>query len=559
MTATFLTTNFMDINSDYYWLNADSRDFLSKGYIEGSPEERYSYIAEYAEKILGWDGFAEKFLRYLRKGFYSLASPIQSNYGTDKGLPVSCFGSYIPDDIDGILDKNSEVGKMTKIGGGTSGYFGALRPRGAKISKGGFADGPMRFLELYDKTTSVISQGNTRRGAFAAYLPTDHPDILDFLSMREKGHPIQEMNFGVTITDEWMKSMLAGDKGKRTVWKKILKRKFDSGFPYIIFKDNVNKGAPKVYRDNNMEITASNLCSEIALPTTPDESFVCVLSSINLLHWDEIKETDAVEVLTYFLDTVTEEFIQKSAGERNLQAANKFARRHRAIGLGVLGWHSYLQSKMIPFESMEAKLENTSIFKEINKRTLVASKFLAKEKGEPEVLVGTGERMTTRMAVAPTKSSSFILGQVSQGVEPIDSNYFSKDLAKGIYPYKNPFLVELLKKYGKDTREVWNEILLRGGSVQKLDFLTVQERAVFKTFGEISQKEIVIQAASRQKYIDQGQSINIKVHPETNVKDVSDLMIEGWELGMKGFYYQKSANPAQELSRKIKECSSCEA
>jgi len=551
----------MDIKSEYYWLNDDSRKFLEKGYLDKgvTPEQRFRQIAENAERILGISGFADKFEGYLKKGYYSLSSPVISNFGNSKGLPVSCFGSYIEDKVDSILEKNSEVGKMSKVGGGTSAYFGALRPRGTKISVGGVADGPVRFMELFDKTTSVISQGSTRRGAFAAYLPVEHPDVLEFLQIRDEGNPIQEMNFGVTITDAWMEAMLEGDKDKRKVWGQILKKRFATGYPYLFFTDTINKGAPRAYRDNDIKVWASNLCSEICLSSGPDESFVCVLSSINLLHWDEIVKTDAIETLTYFLDTVTEEFIEKSSGVKFLEAANNFAKRQRAIGLGVLGWHSLLQSKMIAFESMEAKFLNTQIFRIINERSLKASKEMAEKYGEPELLMGYGERMSTRIAIAPTTSSSFILGQVSSGIEPINSNYFVKDLAKGVFPYKNPILVELLEKYGKNTKEVWSEILIRGGSVQKLDFLSEHEKDVFKTFGEISQKEIVIQASARQKYIDQSQSLNLMVPPDAEAKEVSQLLIEGWKLGVKTFYYQRSANPSQELARKIMTCTSCES
>lgn len=551
----------MDIKSDYYWLNEDSRKFLSKGYVEShlTPEQRFRQIAENAERILGIDGFADKFEGYLKKGYFSLSSPVISNFGNKKGLPVSCFGSYIEDDVESILEKTAEVGKMTKIGGGTSAYFGALRGRGSKISVGGEADGPVRFMELFDTTTSVISQGSTRRGAFAAYLPVEHPDILEFLQIRAEGHPIQELNFGVTITDAWMQSLIDGDKAKGKIWSKIVQKRFETGYPYLFFTDTINNNAPKVYREKDIKIWASNLCSEICLSASQSESFVCVLSSINLLHWDELKETDAIETLTYFLDAVTEEFILKSNGVKFLEAPNLFARKQRAVGLGVLGWHSYLQSKSIAFESMEAKLLNTQVFRTIDNKTLKASKELAVRFGEPELLKGYGERMTTRIAIAPTTSSSFILGQVSSGIEPLNSNYFVKDLAKGVFPYKNPFLEEVLEKHGKNKREVWNEILVRGGSVQKLDFLSEHEKNVFKTFGEISQKEIVIQAATRQKYIDQSQSLNLMVAPDVSAKDVSTLLIEGWKMGVKTFYYQRSANPAQELARKILTCASCES
>ncbi len=274
----------MDIKSDYYWLNEDSRKFLHEkdGYVPAgmTPEQRFRQIADNAERILGIEGFADKFEGYLKKGFFSLSSPVISNFGNRKGLPVSCFGSYIDDDVESILEKNSEVGKMTKVGGGTSAYFGALRGRGTPISVGGEADGPVRFMELFDKTTSVISQGNTRRGAFAAYLPVEHPDILEFLQIRAEGHPLQEINFAVTISDAWMKDLLAGNKEKGKIWKEIVKKRFETGFPYIFFSDTINNNAPKVYRDKGLTVWASNLCSEICLSSSQSESFVCVLSSL---------------------------------------------------------------------------------------------------------------------------------------------------------------------------------------------------------------------------------------------------------------------------------------
>lgn len=300
-------------------------------------------------------------------------------------------------------------------------------------------------------------------------------------------------------------------------------------------------------------------CSEICLSSSPTESFVCDLSSINLLHWDEIKETDAIETLTYFLDAVMTDYIEKVDKISFMKSAHDFAVNQRALGVGVLGWHSYLQSKMIPFESLDSKMLNSSIYKIIKEKTLQASKDMAKLFGEPPLLKGYGLRNVTTMAIAPTTSSSFILGQVSPSIEPLNSNYFVKDLAKGKFTYKNPYLKEILKKYDKDTKEIWDGILVKGGSVQHLDFLKDNEKEVFKTFGEISQKEIVIQASQRQKYIDQSQSLNLMIHPKTSPKEVSQLLIDGYKLGIKTYYYQRGTNPAQELGRNILNCKSCES
>lgn len=916
------------------WLNKHSKLFLERGYLdEGvTPEQRIRQIAETAESYLGIDGFADKFENYMALGFYSLSTPVWTNYGNAKGLPVSCFNSHISDCIESILEKVSEVGMMSKRGGGTSGFFGELRSRGSKISVGGESSGPVHFMELYDKVADVINQGSSRRGAFAAYLPVDHPDIEEFLMIRSEGHEIQNMSIGVTISDSWMEDMVSGDKEKRRIWGKIIQKRFETGYPYIFFTDTVNNNAPQVYKDKGVKINSSNLCcitgdqrvvtskgyikaidlysssskfavfdgtrevesskmqlisenedvftitlenglthtvtschklpvydkdkiiggkrfninklvkcqdlkigdkillpkekglfgnnnmpkeafllglyqadgtqnksrihfclwekdfdlinevqechdyicdkyntqsvnnkihpkskfinnkiytgnlvakkslisnackkalnfekgripewiwssdeytqwqyirglffadgsvnicktakgspihlsissinerflqelqillsnlglhfslfvnreagetllpdgkggkkiyqtkklwrlvcgnknhasifekntgflkrkgisidrfyrdnskkyskiksieykgkepvfcvevdspehlwvvngvvthnSEITLQSDDKNSFVCVLSSLNLLHWDELSKTDAIETLIYFLDTVNEEFIRKTEGMKFMQTARHFAKTQRALGAGVLGWHSLLQSKMIPFESMAAKTLNNEIWKTIRERADKATHELAVAYGEPELLIGLGRRNVTTLAVAPTTSSSFILGQISPSIEPENSCYYVKKLAKGSFTYKNPFLKKILKEKNIDNDDIWKSILIHGGSVQHLSELSDDEKAVFKTFGEISQKEIVIQAAQRQKRIDQSQSLNLMISHETEPRDVSRLLIDGWRLGIKTFYYQRSSNPAQQLSRSILTCSSCES
>jgi len=687
----------MKTRPDFYFLNKDSRTFLSRGHLDDNetPEERYLAIANAAEKILGIEGYAEKLYGYIKRGYYSLATPVFTNFGGKRGLPVSCFGSKVEDTLPSILGKAAEVGMMSKGGGGTSADFSSIRSRGSKISAGGESSGPVHFMEIFDSVSETVSQGSTRRGSFAAYLPVEHPDILEFLKIRSDGHKIQNLSIGVTLTDKWMTEMTDGCPEKRKIWSKIIQKRCETGYPYLFFTDTVNNGAPEVYKDGGLKVNASNLCltgdaliqirhegkeltvkiqwlefymdsgievksfntetgkdvyskvtdfaqtgvsseiieiedtdgniikctpehkiftknkgyvsarflkeddiikstgqirkitryhhvepvyditvegtenfyannilvhncSEICLPSNGVESFTCVLSSLNLLYWEEIKETDAVETLAYFLDAVNEEFIRKARNIPFMAPAVLFAENHRALGLGILGWHSLLQSKMIAFESMEAKMLNVSIFRELKERTTAASVELAKLLGEPALLKGLGRRNTTLMAIAPTTSSSFVLGQVSPSIEPLNSNYFVKDLAKGKFTYTNPFLRKLLADKGQNSDAVWESILLHGGSVQHLQFLSEGERDVFKTFGEISQKEVVIQAAARQKYIDQSQSLNLMVPPHVKPKEISDLLIEGWRLGIKTFYYQRSANPAQELGRSIMTCKSCE-
>ena len=544
----------------YYWLNDDSRKFLKRGYLTGdqTPEERISQIAKSAAKDLNKRGFAEKVEEYMAYGWYSLSSPIWANYGMERGLPISCFGSYVDDTLESILTKQAEVGMMTKMGGGTSAYFGDIRKRGANIGTGGKSNGPVHFMELFESVTNVVSQSNVRRGSFAAYMPIDHADILEFLQIRGDGNSIQNLSIGVSVSDKWMKSMLDGDKAKRLVWGKVIKKRYESGYPYIFFSDTINNNAPDVYKDKGHTIHASNLCSEIALSSSNDESFVCNLSSMNLLHYDAWKGTDAVEVLTYFLDAVMSEFIRKTEGIPFMQAPRKFATTQRALGIGVLGWHSYLQSKSIPFESFEAKQLTTDIFTYLKRESHDASVALAGEYGEPELLKGYGRRNVTTMAIAPTTSSSFILGQVSPSVEPLNSNYFVKDLAKGKFTYKNPYLERVLDTYNKNNATIWKSILVNGGSVQHLDFISDHEKDVFKTFGEISQKEVIIQTAIRQVHIDQSQSINLMIHPKTPPKEVNQLLIFAWEQGVKTLYYHRGTNPSQELSRNLLHCASCE-
>lgn len=886
------------------WLNENSRNFLEGGYLtEGiTPEQRYRNIADRAEVILGIDGFADKFYGYVSKGYYSLSTPVMANFGTDKGLPISCFGSNIDDNMGSIMYTQAEVGMMSKFGGGTSGYFGNLRHRGAPITENGQSSGSVHFMKLFESIIDVVSQGcyddqtevltekgfmkfedlmkdksikvaqvtdddqveyviptdymkfipkdnelllfkdsknidllvtknhnmvfkyegkkqvngvrtrylrpeyrvaeadvaplhrdvryahgsmlpskgrdsgltdlerlyiatqadgnlvervdneaikfrfakkeksdrireildnlgyeysfnhythsdntyniyvnvghvvpkllnqwvdltdkslewaqdfleevsfwdgsvvneeiksfsyssiiesnvdvvqavasvvgakskksvnyrenepskstifnlfitqrsqyfgvgkleaeiveydgyvycvevpshklivrrnghtlvcgnSTRRGAFSPYLPIDHPDIDEFLKIGSEGDPIQKLTHGVTVSDEWLQSMIdedSVDKEKRATWAKLIQSRVEVGYPYIFFTDTVNNDAVDVYKDKGLRVNHSNLCSEITLPNNEDESFVCNLSSMNLLHYDEWKETDSVETMTYFLDAVMTEFIEKLEAMRDsdkveerqafyfMERAYNFAKRHRALGLGALGWHSYLQSKMIPFESLDASKYNAWIFRDIQQKAIKASKELAELFGEPEVLIGYGRRNTTLTAVAPTTSSAFILGQVSQSIEPIWSNTYVKDVAKAKVTIRNPYLKEVLAKYGEDTRETWNNIRDHDGSVQHLKFLTAHEREVFKTFSEIDQYVVLDQAAIRQQFIDQSQSLNIMINPDMPAKEINDLYLFAWRNGVKTLYYQHGTNAAQQFS-KDKICMMCEA
>lgn len=548
------------MNKSYYWLTDESRKFLDRGYLAKgqTAEERILVIADRAEELSGITGFGAKFEDYMSRGWFSLSSPVWSNYGTDRGLPVSCFGSYIEDNMESILKTHAEVGILSKFGGGTSGYFGALRARGDKIGKDGKSDGAVSFIKLFDTLANVVSQGSVRRGHFSPYLDIEHGDFDEFVDIGADHSAIQNSNHGICVSDAFMKKMIDGDAECRRRWAKVIQQRGEVGFPYIFFSDTVNRMKPEAFKDK--PIYASNMCSEICLPSDKDNTFVCVLSSMNLLHYDQWKDTDAVETLTIFLDTVCTEFIEvatKMAEKKPdaidmIQRAIDFCENYRALGLGVLGWHSYLQSKMIAIESREAAMLNVEIFKTIREKAEVGSAFVQEDQGHHNA---------TLMAIAPTKSSSFILGNVSQGIEPELSNYFVDDLAKIKTAPRNPYLTQLLNEKDKNTHEVWQSILQADGSVQHLDFLTQNEKDVFKTLVEINPEVLIDHAAIRQNYIDQSQSLNLMVDPTVPTKEINRLYIRAWEMGVKTLYYQYNLNAAQSKNRQKfmnSGCTACE-
>lgn len=549
------------LNKDIWWLNEESEQMLNRGYLlKGETVEgAIDRITMAAAKRLYKPELQEAFKEMIMKGWISFSSPVWANMGTQRGLPISCFNVHVPDSIEGITHKMGEVIMQTKIGGGTSGYFGELRHRGTAVTDNGKSSGSVSFMKLFDTAMDVVSQGGVRRGAFAAYLDIDHEDIEEFLQIREIGNPIQNLFMGVCVPDYWMQDMIDGDMDKRRVWAKVLESRQQKGMPYIFFSDNVNRNKPQVYKDKGLTINASNLCSEIMLPSTAEESFICCLSSMNLELYDEWKDTNAVKLAIYFLDAVLSEFIEKTEGNYYLSSARNFAIRHRALGLGVLGYHSYLQRNMIPFESMEAKMFNAKVFKQIQEQSIAASRELANIYGEPEMLKGYGLRNTTTMAIAPTTSSSAILGQTSPGIEPFASNYYKAGLAKGNFMRKNKYLAKLLEEKGLDNEDIWRDIMLNHGSVQHLSALSQEEKDVFKTFKEISPMEIITQAAQRQQFIDQSQSLNLNIPATMPVKDVNKLMLEAWKSGVKTLYYQRSQSVSKELMINFVNCASCEA
>lgn len=545
----------------YWWLNEESQKMLDRGYLKPGQtvEQKVKSICESTAGYLKRPDLASKFEEVFARGWASLSSPIWANAGEERGLPISCFTSYMADDMSHIYQTIHEMAMMTQQGGGVAVDMSAIRPKGTPVRGGGTASGIQSFAEPLDATIKNVSQAGVRRGGGAVYCDIRHPDVVDVINFKKKGNVIQTLNTGIKVDDLWMQEMIAGDLEKRTLWGQILQSRKEKGIPYLFFTDTVNNNAPIWYKEKGKVINSSNLCNEICLSTGEDESLVCCLLSMNLFTYEEWKDTDAVELMIYFLDGIMEEFILKTNGRPGFERANKFAREQRALGLGVMGFHSYLQANNISMESLDAVYKNEEIFKLIRRKADVATRQLAQEYGEPELLKGYGVRNATVMALAPTTSSSSILGQVSPQCEPYKSNVYTVDLAKGTFTRVNKTLQKLLASKGKNTDEVWNSIIFRAGSVQHLGFLSEEEKLVFKTFGEISPEVIIRLAAQRQKHIDQGQSVNLMIGNDFSVSQINKWHILAWKSGLKGLYYQRGVSQAKEDMAKMMECVSCSA
>ena len=549
------------------WMNREALITLADGYLLPGevPKDAINRVSTSAATYLGRHDLKNEFFQIIWNNWLCLASPVWSNFGTNRGLPISCFNSHVPDSIEDIGLTHFETMMMTKYGGGTSAYFGDLRPRGAKIGKGqGKSNGPKSFMQMFDMMIRVVSQGGIRRGRLAAYIDADHDDIEEFLRVREIGDEIQELNTGVCVSDEFIEKLYdQNNKKELDTWARILELRNNTGMPYILFSGNANNGesTPDWYgKDTKYQIKSSNLCSEIMLPSKDDESFVCCLSSLNLAKYDEWKNSNVIELAIYFLDAVMTEFINKTDKMAGLERARKFAVRHRALGLGVLGWHSYLQSKDYPFTGLMARSSANKIFSKIKIEAEEASVKLADEYGSCEVCkeAGVNRRNSAVRADAPTTTNAAIAG-VSCGIEPWASNYFIKEGGKGNFKYINKHLKSKLAEVDKDTDEIWESIAKKGGSVQHLDFLSNEDKEVFLTFEEINQFELIEQAAIRQKYVDQGVSLNINIPPTTPASVRAELYLTAHELGIKSLYYQrsKSINKNGLDSMDPEACSSC--
>jgi ribonucleoside-diphosphate reductase alpha chain len=524
---------------------------LINGYLinNETPRDAIKRISSTAARLLDRDDLEDQFFNAIWKGWICPSTPVWANFGSKRGLPISCFNSHIQDSISGIFETLAEVAKMSQMGGGTSGYFGSIRPRGSKtgIANGvitGKTGGTKPFISIYDATINNVSQGKVRRGNFAAYLDIDHKDIDEFLNIREVGDPIQNISPGVCITDSFIEKLYDGDEKALTTWAKILEMRGKTGMPYIFFNDNVNNGISTPswygYKQNNPDlyIRSSNLCTEILEPSNDYWSFVCCLLSLNIGKYKEWKNTNVIQLAIYILDSILTEFIDKTSDIKEMWKARKFAEEHRAVGLGVLGWHSFLQSENIPFNSLMAKSYNRIIFKDLREKAELATYELG-EKYEP-CNIGDGKRRNSvLLALAPTTTNAIIQGE-SQSIEPWSSNYFIHKTSKGNFIRKNKFLEDILISIGHNTDEIWESIKKNGGSVQHLDILDDHQKDVFKTFKEINQFIIIEQAAERQQYIDQGQSLNVNIPPDTDPGLISKLYLYAHKLGIKTLYYQRS-------------------
>jgi len=549
------------------WMTEEGLLTISSGYLSGdeTPRAMYSRVAKAAsshqQNKKRWE---KKFFEAMWNNWLCPATPVLTNMGTERGFPISCNSIHVGDSIDGIFKKTHELAMLSKNGAGVGIYLGDVRGRNAKIKGNGTSEGIVPWAKIFDTTIVSVSQGSSRRGAAALFLPVEHSDIEEFLGIRrpigDENRRCMNINQGVCVSDSWMQEMLAGDKQKREIWKKILTTRVETGEPYLIFTDTINRLNPACYTKRGLRVKTSNLCAEICLHTDEEHSFVCCLSSLNVVRFDEWKSTDLVQTAIRFLDSVLSEYILKSDGVPGLEASRRSAIKGRALGLGVLGWHSLLQERSIPFDSFDAMMLNAEIFRTMRSEAEIATKALAEEFGEPEWCQGDGRRNTHLMAIAPTVSNSLISGGHSAGIEPIAANYYVQKSAKGVFERKNPTLVALLESKKQNTDAVWKQILVANGSVLGLSFLSDHEKQVFLTAREINQFAIINQASQRQKWVDQGQSVNLFFAANSSPDYIHRVHVEAWKKGLKSLYYFRSEGvlKADLASRSKDECLACE-
>lgn len=576
------------------WMSVESYQTLSNGYLlkNETPKGMWERVSMASAKYLGKPEMVKEFFNLFWNRFLGGATPVLANMGTNRGLPISCFSTHIGDSVDSIFMKNHELAMLTKNGGGVGIYLGDVRGRNSDISGNGVSEGIIPWAKVYDTTSVAVSQGSTRRGAIATYLPIEHIDIEEFIQIRRQtGDPNRRClnsNHAVCISDDFMNKLEAGDEKAKEIWKELLITRSETGEPYFFFIGNANKHLSEAYvknkhkfprlngdhdkdikyKDTTNPIVTSNICTEIMLYTDIFHTFVCCLSSMILTTYRQWKGTDAVYYATWFLEGVMQEFINRAKGKIGFEAALNSAIKGRPIGLGAMGWHTLLQKESLALESLQAKFLDTEIWSYIDSETKRASQDMAKEYGEPEWCEGTGMRHTHRIAIAPTVSNSTIVSTVdelvSPSIEPLAANAFRQASAKGTFIRKNSVLESLLEKKGQNISDVWKSIIANEGSVQHLDFLDENEKAVFLTAREINQFSLVRLAANRGKFIDQGQSLNLFFPVNASPKYISDVHKEAWKLGLKSLYYFRSSSVLKSDSgsrgyeRKVEECSWCE-
>lgn len=549
------------------FLNEEGYKTLSSGYLSANetPRKMYQRVAKaaasYYDNKSKWE---KKFFDAMWKNWLCPSTPVLSNMGTSRGLPISCNSISVGDNLNSIFMKNHELAMLSKNGAGVGIYFGDIRGRGVAINGNGASEGIIPWAKVFDTTTVSVSQGSSRRGASAIYLPIDHIDIHEFMNIRrptgDMNRRCLNINNAVCITNKWMNEMLGGDKEKRNLWQELLKTRVETGEPYIFFTDNVNDNNPECYKKNNLTVKTSNICSEVCLFTDEDHTFVCCLSSLNLVRWEEWKDTDVVSTTVRFLDAVLSEYIQKTENMHGLEASRRSAIKGRAIGIGVLGWHTLLQEQNLPFDSFDTMQLNAQIFRSIRQKADEETRLLAKELGEPEWCKGFGRRNTHCLATAPTVSNSAISGGYSAGIEPISANIFVNKSAKGTFIRRNTTLEKLLESKSKNTSDIWRSINEQSGSVQHLAFLNDKEKEVFLTAREINQHTIVKLAVQRQKWVDQAQSVNLFFAMNSSPKYIHEVHLEAWKNGLKTLYYLRSDGVIKGdlASRSVDECKACE-
>ena len=509
-----------------------------------SPRQAYERVCSTVAKRLDKPELAKTFYEYIWNGWLCLASPVLSNTGTDRGLPISCFGIDVADSIIDIGEKNLEMMLLAKHGGGVGIGINQIRPAGAKIKGNGTSDGVVPFCKIYDSTILATNQGSVRRGAASVNINIEHPDFEEWIEIREPKGDVNRQSLNLhqcaVVGDKFMRRLEQGDGEARKRWGKLLQKRKATGEPYVLFKGNTNKNNPAAYKQNALKVHMTNICSEITLHTDENHSFICCLSSLNLAKYDEWKNTNIIHDAIWFLDGVLEEFIQKAKYRKGFENSVRSAEKGRALGLGVLGWHTYLQERGLPFEGLLAQYETRKIFSQIKIESERASMALAETYGEPLWCVGTGFRNTHLRAIAPTVSNSKLSGNVSPGIEPWAANIFTEQSAKGTFIRKNPTLEKILEKEKLNTKEVWDKILADGGSVQDIKGLSEDTKEVFKTFKELNQLELVRQAGIRQQYIDQSVSLNLAFPSEATPKWINKVHMDAWHKGIKTLYYMRT-------------------